>query len=378
MTDTAIRETAATTAVRIEGLGKTYGRRRRQVTALHGIDLEIRRGELLVLLGPSGCGKSTMLRCLAGLEHPSGGRIELAGTPVWDAATGLHLGPDARDIGLVFQTYVLWPHMTVRQNVEYPLRARRRTDLLRDGAVDRVLDLVDCTHLADRYPGQLSGGQQQRIALARALVADPALLLLDEPLSNLDALLRTSLRAQLREVHRRVGYTGVYVTHDQVEALGLGDRIAVMEAGRIAQIATPRELFERPASEYVADFLGVRNTVHVRATGRTAELTGDGVHARLGAPVDAGEYTLFFRPESVALHRDEPARPATGAVVTGGRVTEVMYGGTDVDVVVAVGDRRLHARLRTSADLPGEGDRVTVVVPADGLLLYDRDHRLVR
>lgn len=365
-------------AVRIAGLARTYGRKEK-VHALDGIDLDIAKGEMLVLLGPSGCGKSTMLRCLAGLERPTRGRIEFDGRVMSDSATGIHRPTNRRDIGLVFQTYVLWPHMTLRQNVAYPLRARGLGEELRGGRVEEMLAIVECDHLADRYPGNLSGGQQQRVALARAMVSRPELILLDEPLSNLDALLRVNLRAQLREIHRRLGFTGVYVTHDQTEALGLGDRVAVMQHGRVAQIATPRELFERPASEYVADFLGVRNRVAVEfpAAGETTDgvrLTGSWADH-----VPHGRHTIYFRPGSVSLLRPETAsrhHGRDGLLLSGGHVVETLYGGEESEYVTEFGGRRIHATGRDTHGLAA-GDAVAVSVPIDGLLVYDTENRLI-
>jgi iron(III) transport system ATP-binding protein len=218
--------------LRVANLTKRFGVGR-EVVAVDHVDLAVEAGDLLVLLGPSGCGKTTLLRCIAGLEDAQEGAISLDGKPVFDSASGFNLPTHRRDIGMVFQNYSLWPHMTVRRNVEYPLRARGATAAERVTRVDEVLKIVQCGHLADRLPAMLSGGQQQRVALARALASKPAVMLLDEPLSNLDALLRVELRAQLRAIHHEVKFTGVYVTHDQTEAFSLGTQVAVMNAGRV-------------------------------------------------------------------------------------------------------------------------------------------------
>ncbi len=359
-------------AVNVVGLRKVYHTRKKQVEALRGIDLAVRQGELLVLLGPSGCGKSTMLRCLAGLERPTHGTITFNRRRVTDSERGIHVPANKRDIGLVFQTYVLWPHMTVRKNVEYPLRARgRRTDLANDRAME-VLRLVRCDHLADRYPSEISGGQQQRVALARALASKPEVLLLDEPLSNLDALLRLELRTQLHEIHREVGYTGIYVTHDQAEALSLGDRVAVMQDGRVAQVGTPQELFERPRTEYVANFLGLRNCVKVYFDGQRFvapagfDLTPSWDEPP--APLAAGEYSAYFRPESVRLLPDNAPNAFAGGLTARGTTRDVLYGGLSTDCIVAINDTEIFARCteRVSA-----GVSVVVRVPGSDVLLYD-------
>jgi iron(III) transport system ATP-binding protein len=245
------------TLVSVRDLSKSFGRRGKEVQVLRDVQLDVTDGELLVLLGPSGCGKTTLLRSLVGLERPDSGRIDLGGACVVDAERGIFVPPYRRDVGMVFQNYALWPHMKVRKNVAYPLRSRGRSAAIHEGRVEEVLDIVQCGHLADRYPPELSGGQQQRVSLARALAARPALLLLDEPLSNLDALLRVELRAQLRLLHRELRFTGVHVTHDQEEAIALGTRVAVMNAGRVEQIGDPIEVYRAPATEYVADFLVV-------------------------------------------------------------------------------------------------------------------------
>jgi len=230
----------------------------KNVVAINRIELEIAQGEMLTLLGPSGCGKTTTLRCIAGLERPDEGDIVIAGRPM------LSLGfvpPAKRGIGMVFQNYAVWPHMKVYNNVVYGLRLQglSRADI-RDKAA-QVLEMVGLQGLEDRYPAQLSGGQQQRVALARALVRNPKVLLLDEPLSNLDAKLREKMRFEIKSLARRMGITAVYVTHDQAEAMVISDRIAVMEAGNVVQIGTPLEIYERPSSRFVADFIGTMNFI---------------------------------------------------------------------------------------------------------------------
>jgi iron(III) transport system ATP-binding protein len=267
----------------IDRLVKRFG----NVLAVDHVSLTVAEGEFLTLLGPSGCGKSTTLAAVAGLERADGGRIALGDRVFFDHAAQLYLPPEKRDIGLVFQSYALWPHMTVFANVEFPLKLRRIGRAARRERVAEVLGLVEMDRFADRYPHALSGGQQQRVALARTLAFRPQLLLLDEPLSNLDAKLRERARSWLRQLQSRVGVTTVYVTHDQSEALALSDRIAVMEGGRIVQLATPRDLYLRPASPFVADFIGSSNFIRGRL-----------LPASRGARIDIGEGLTLSLPDA--------------------------------------------------------------------------------
>src|SRR5438093_4156339 len=253
------------TVLRLDGVSKSYG----TVQAVDRASLEVERGEIFTLLGPSGCGKTTTLRLVAGLEHPDAGEIALRGRVVASASRRLFVPPHKRNLGMVFQSYAIWPHMNVFENVAYPLRLRgvkRRT--IRD-RVTQVLDLVGLGGLERRSATLLSGGQMQRLALCRALVYEPDLLLLDEPFSNLDAKLREQMRVELKVLQRRLGVTVLFVTHDQIEALSLSDRIAVMQRGRVEQVGAPRSLYERPASAFVRDFLG--QTVILRGSVATSD-----------------------------------------------------------------------------------------------------------
>ena len=275
--------------------------------AVDGVDLDVREGEVVALLGPSGCGKTTTLRCIAGFEDPDEGTISLRGRRI-DT-----LPPNRRAATMVFQGYALFPHLSVFENVAYGLRVRRVGGAALRERVERSLALVGLTGYGDRRPQQLSGGQQQRVALARALVLEPALLLFDEPLSNLDAKLREQLRLELRALIRRVGITSVYVTHDQAEAMTLADRIAVMDRGRIVQLGTPREIYDEPVARFVADFVGHANFVRgrVRALeGEVAVVEMLGTTRRAAAPaaLRAGdEVEVMIRPEEIAvLGADEP------------------------------------------------------------------------
>jgi putative spermidine/putrescine transport system ATP-binding protein len=289
-------------AISLRGVRKTYG----AVTAVDGIDLDVRNGEFFSMLGPSGSGKTTVLRMIAGFEPPTDGTVILEGEDV------THLPPFARDVNTVFQDYALFPHMTVLQNVEYGLRVKKVPKPERGRRAEEALASVRLTGYADRRPTQLSGGQRQRVALARALVNRPKVLLLDEPLGALDLKLRREMQLELKQIQRDVGITFVFVTHDQEEALTMSDRIAVFDAGRIEQIATPAELYERPNTSFVAGFVGTSNL-----------LTGDQAHALVGR---AGTFSI--RPEKIRLDG--------GAPRTTGTVEGVVYLGPFNHYVVSV------------------------------------------
>jgi len=283
---------AAAAAVHVSGLRKRYG----DVVALGGVDLVIGAGEFFTLLGPSGSGKTTLLRLIAGFERPDAGRIELGGSDV------TRVPPYARNVNTVFQDYALFPHMTVGQNIEYGLRVRRVPRADRREKVDRALEMVRLSGLGDRKPAQLSGGQRQRVALARAIVNEPQVLLLDEPLGALDFKLRQEMQIELQHVQREVGITFVYVTHDQEEALAMSDRIAVLSQGRIEQIGTPMEVYERPQTDFVAGFIGISNLIE-----------RDGRH-------------MTIRPEKIRLLADGEEPPPNARVETG-RIRDVVYAG---------------------------------------------------
>ena len=335
--------------VTIQALSKKFDGKP-PTTAADNLTLEIEEGEFLVLLGPSGCGKTTTLRCLAGLEVPDAGRITFGGRTVFDSAAGVDLPPDKRNIGMVFQSYALWPHMTVRENVAYPLKVRGLKQGLSEGWVDDTVRLVDCERLLDRYPAQLSGGQQQRVALARGLVARPELVLFDEPLSNLDARLRDQVRSQLHELHSRLGFTAVFVTHDQTEALALGDRLAIMKSGVIEQLDTAQRVFQEPATEYVAGFIGMSNRVVLER--RESGWTCDGVMAGGTFPSLKGAPTWVasrIRVEDLQVAAAGSAAPAD-AVTLEATIVDAAFAGRHYDVVVAVGGTRLQGHA------PADGD----------------------
>lgn len=295
--------------VKITDLSLMYG----DFTAVEHLSLHIEDGESLVLLGQSGCGKTSTMRCVAGLEDPSGGSISIGGTTVFDAAAGTNIAPNRRNVGLVFQSYAVWPHMTVLENVSFPLRMKRRPKKEIRTRAQETLELVGLGHLAGKGASMLSGGQMQRVALARSLAMEPNVMLLDEPLSNLDARLRDDLRVELRRLQLELGLTSIYVTHDQSEALALADRIAIMQHGRISQLATPVETYRNPASASIAEFLGVANifrTSGPRAGEHRLRLADHTLEVAVGTAVPAGDdLSVCVRPEHVRL----AIRPTEGA-----------------------------------------------------------------
>jgi iron(III) transport system ATP-binding protein len=362
-TDT-ISAAGAGAVLDVTGLQKSYFSNGREVPVVKDVTFRIEPGHFYSLLGPSGCGKTTTLRCVAGLELSDGGSITLAGQALSQGKT--HLPPNKRDIGMVFQNYAIWPHMTVFANAVFPLQVAGEK-LPKDQAKARVmecLELVQLDHLAQRPAVALSGGQQQRLALARALVRRPKLLLLDEPLSNLDAKLRDTMRTELRALQRRLGITTLYVTHDQSEALSMSDRVAVMHDGRILQEGSPREIYDRPAARFVADFVGRANMIPAEVIRR---ISADEVVVRaLGielrtpcvAPASVGDrITVSMRPESVRAHETAPDRPN----VIAGRVSRVEFLGeiVEYDVSVTAGADRHVVVVRTSPlSVPAEGSDV--------------------
>lgn len=308
----------------------------RVITAVDRVSLEIAQGEFVTLLGPSGCGKTTTLRMIAGFEFPTAGRILLDGRDI--AGTS----PNKREMGMVFQSYALFPHLTVFENIAYGLRLRRmaHADIAR--IVREMTALVNLSGLEQRRPAALSGGQQQRVALARALAIHPRVLLFDEPLSNLDAKLRVSLRAEIRQLQQRLGITSLYVTHDQAEAMSLSDRIVVMNGGRVEQIGPPADVYRRPASRFVADFIGQANFVPVIAThvaDGQAHVAFQGQSFITPAHPDLrpGAALLMVRPECARLCRPDTDHPAFSGVVQ-----SVMYVGSTVEYAILSGEHTIH------------------------------------
>jgi putative spermidine/putrescine transport system ATP-binding protein len=339
----------------MEGLSRNYG----SVVALDNLDLTVQPGELVALLGPSGCGKTTTLRLLAGLEDADTGHITIAGRDI------TRLPASKRDMGMVFQAYSLFPHMTVKQNVAFGLRLRRVSTAERDRQALEMLELVGLDTQADRFPHQISGGQQQRVALARALAIRPQVLLLDEPLSALDAKVRAQLRDQIRRIQLEVGITTLFVTHDQEEALAIADRVGVMRAGRIEQLAPPTDIYSRPASAFVAEFVGLSNRLAGTVSGSTVTVRGRDLplvdHSTAPGPV-----TALIRPEAVTLSSDSSAE--SGPLV--GTVIATTFLGATSRVTVDLGDTTILAQLSTSeaSELPA-GSRVALTIRPDPVLV---------
>lgn len=291
----------------LENISKSFG----DHTVLKDLSLAVRDGECFTLIGPSGCGKTVLLRIMAGFETLDAGRMSIGGEVVADAESGTALPPEQRSLGVVFQDYAVWPHMTVRQNVGYPLKIARRDAAEAAALVQKSIDDVNLTGMEDRLPSQLSGGQQQRVALARALVAQPSLLLLDEPLNNLDANLREEMRFEIKALQKNLGVTILYVTHDQEIALAISDRMALLdEQGAIRQIGTPEELFATPADEFVFSFLGMSNFLRATVDGGVATIDGHVFPLEPQAGL-AGEVRVGFRPSDVQLARQGQGLRAT-------------------------------------------------------------------
>ena len=296
----------------LEGLQRHYG----SVRALDGLDLRIQPGEMVALLGPSGCGKTTALRILAGLELADSGRVLVRGQDL------SNISANKRDMGMVFQAYSLFPHMTVLENVSFGLKLRGQAKGARASRATEVLELVGLATQRDRYAHQLSGGQQQRVALARALAIEPSVLLLDEPLSALDAKVRTQLRDEIRRVQLEVGTTTLFVTHDQEEALAIADRVGVMSGGRLDQIATPTDLYARPSTRFVAEFVGLSNRVGAQVDGSSATILGSQVPV-LDGSVTSGPGLALVRPESISVHQNDGANAVVASRAFLGPVSRV-------------------------------------------------------
>jgi putative spermidine/putrescine transport system ATP-binding protein len=328
--EATVTETTTTPAIELRGLRKTFG----DVVAVDGVDLDIADGEFFSMLGPSGSGKTTVLRMVAGFESPTDGTVVLGGTDVTRSA------PFSRDVNTVFQDYALFPHMSVQQNVEYGLRVKKVGRAERRTRAAEALSRVQLEGYADRRPSQLSGGQRQRVALARALVNRPKVLLLDEPLGALDLKLRREMQVELKELQRDIGITFLFVTHDQEEALTMSDRIAVFNQGRVEQVATPRDLYEHPATPFVAGFVGTSNVID-----------GDAALQLFG---ERGTYSV--RPEKIHLHLDAAHIPPTHTVTTAGVVREVVYLGSATQSIVDLDGGQSLIVLRQNQQDPTEGD----------------------
>ncbi|MEO3433295.1 ABC transporter ATP-binding protein [Inquilinus sp. CAU 1745] len=358
--------TESMNAIEIRSLVKRFG----DFQAVAGVDFVVPKGAFLTLVGPSGCGKSTMLRMLAGLEPPTEGEIVFNGRTVSSGEGGVLASAGARDAGLVFQSYALWPHMTVAGNVDWPLKVAKMPAAARRERVAEVLALLDIGELAERYPGEISGGQQQRVAIARMLAPQPSILLFDEPLSNLDAKLRVEMRSELMRLHRATGATAVYVTHDQVEAMTMATHVAVMKDGLVQQFGPPEALMDEPETAFVATFIGTPPGNLLPAEAREGRFDLEGID--LGpAPSRTGRYELLFRPEALT-----PAEPGTAGTLSlsfaeatpiAGRVMVTGLRGDGLRIVGVV-DRHPGARL---------GDPIAFRLPERPAAIFDASGRRV-
>jgi iron(III) transport system ATP-binding protein len=352
--------------VTISGLTKRFG----DVGAVAGLDLAVRPGELVALLGPSGCGKTTTLRLVAGFLAPDGGEIRVGDRVLSSPATVIP--PERRRMAMIFQSYALWPHMTVAQNVAYGLRFAGVPRGEREHRVGEMLKAVQLGGYGARYPGELSGGQQQRVAVARALVVEPEILLLDEPLSNLDASLREEMRFEIRRLHERFAITTLYVTHDQAEAMVISDRVAVLRDGRLVQVGPPQELFEHPRTRFVAEFIGKTNLIDAVAEG-PGTVTRGGLRLRVATdgPAPRAPAVVSIRPHQIALGPPTGAAAApAGANVLAGTVVRASYLGETVDYQVRL--EGSDVVLRVTGPTPARarpGDAVAVTVPPEACVL---------
>jgi iron(III) transport system ATP-binding protein len=334
----------------LKNVTKTFG----SVAAVNNISLSVPDGAFLVLLGPSGCGKTTLLRMLAGLELPTGGQIVFDGQTVSDGDRSWQVDPAKRNSGLVFQSYALWPHMTVRGNVDWPLKVAGMDPATRKNRVDETLKMLDILALAERYPNEISGGQQQRVAIARTIAPKPGVLLFDEPLSNLDAKLRVEMRTELMRLHRATGATAVYVTHDQIEAMTMATHVAVINKGRIEQFGSPQELIDAPASAFVATFVGTppMNLVPVVKNGTGWKVGGR--HMGIAPPAD--DCLAMFRADTMGLAAEEgprtlPMELVEVSTIAGRTMATALAGGLRLTAIL---DRPPTARV---------GDRVHLALP---------------
>ncbi len=333
-------------SVHLRGLTKVFGA---EVQAVSDMNLDIAHGELVSLLGPSGCGKTTTLRLMAGFLQPDSGEVILDGQVI--ASPSVMVPPERRNMSMIFQSYAIWPHMTVAQNVAYGLKFRSVSRAEAGQKVRRILEVVKLEHLSDRYPAELSGGQQQRVALARALVVEPQILLLDEPLSNLDANLREEMRFEIRRLHDEFQITSIYVTHDQAEAMVTSDRIVVMNRGKVVQVGSPVEIFERPRSRFVAEFIGKTNMLKGRATGQNKISLGDGLDLAVADSTDImpqQDNFVCVRPHHIKLVADEKdARQLArqGYNLFTGEIQRRIYFGDTVDYLVAIAPHNLSLRI---------------------------------
>lgn len=357
----------------VDKLIRRYG----ALQAIDNVSFTVRSGEFLTLLGPSGCGKSTTLGALAGLDKPTEGVIRFGDRTIFDSARNIYVPAEARNCGLVFQSYALWPHMTIEQNLAFPLKLRKVERSEQARRIKEVLALVEMQDYAKRYPNQLSGGQQQRVALARTLVYQPSILLLDEPLSNLDAKLRDKARLWLSELQAQVRLTTIYVTHDQSEALAMSDRIAVMNKGRIVQLGTPHEIYSRPADPFVADFIGTSTFFPGKVRSIASDCTtvslsnGQTLTAKSVKLLTIGaDVIVAVRPENLVLSVQRNAEPGNQGTVLTGRIISHSYLGAHYQYLVDIDG--VTVKTESAEEFAGDTE-VNVWIPAGGAVVFAKD-----
>jgi len=357
--------------VRIEKLIKRFG----NVTAVDGVDIRIPEGKIVTLLGPSGCGKTTTLRCVAGFENADEGQIWIGDRLIFDSKQKINISPQKRGMGMVFQSYAVWPHMTVYENIAFPLRIRKLSGKEIDERVKRAMNMVGIEELSKRLPSAVSGGQQQRVAFARAIVYDPAVLLLDEPLSNLDAKLRERMRFEILELQRKIGVTTIYVTHDQEEAMVLSDEVMVMNLGQVIQRGDPEEIYFKPSNEFVADFIGKINflsgVVQSNDEGRSViSITDEGFKSEIlttHTNFKPGQKVLAsVRPENIHIHTGKPDETVN---MWAARLERKNFLGGLFDMVISVGAKELRCRTPFVIDAKSGADIYIHIKPKDVLLI---------
>jgi iron(III) transport system ATP-binding protein len=362
--------------ISVQNISKRFGR---DSVALHDLSFNVNSGEFVTLLGPSGCGKTTTLRSIAGLERPDSGRILIDGQEVFAAASGKFIAPEDRGLGMVFQSYAIWPHMTVFENVAYGLKARKRPNSEVRTRVREVLEMVGLADFGNRPATNLSGGQQQRVALARSLAGAPKVLLLDEPLSNLDAKLRERMRLELKQLQRKLGVTALYVTHDQTEALALSDRIIVMQAGRIVQQGDSKQIYKNPQNRFVIDFVGQANliegaVVHREPNARLVEIRtpfgfnirgtiSEGVGAQFAVGASA---TAAVRPENIHISQNKPLSMVN---LWEAEIASDLFLGSTRELTLLASGQHLKAHVASEEEIPGSG-RIWIAVAPESVRIF--------
>lgn len=359
--------------ITLDNVVKNYGG---DTNAVEGLDLTIDDGDFMCLLGPSGCGKTTTVRMIAGLENITGGSLKIGDRVVDEPGAQRFVAPEKRDIGLVFQSYALWPHLSVADNVDYGLKLRKLPKAERDAKVAAMTEKLGISQYRDRYPSQLSGGQQQRVALARMLAVNPKLMLLDEPLSNLDSRLRLEMRAELKRIHAEYGATVVFVTHDQWEAMTLATRVAVMNQGVLQQVGSPMDIYDRPVNRFVANFLGVppMNFVDMGEHSPQRGTVAGFLERRVDVVDEVG--SVGVRPESLTVEPAGTGRPAEQLVLPG-RVESVMPTGGSWTVEAAVGSQRVYATTLQRGELRA-GDDIELVAQAGSVHVFDANEQRMK